>query len=222
MRVWMLVVFALALAPLSGAHAHTIDAIDNKYRIEIGWMNEPVVSEETNGIELFISPLTPCPGIEPITCAGAQSFHDGIAGLEKDLKIQMVYRTDRITLPLRADHNIDGKYYAFVDPTVAGFYQVNVLGKVSDTVVSLSMHPPKVDEREHIEFPERENQDILEAQVAIMAEIAALRNQTLEISEEFDVVQDAVRSGQGVSLTYVAIALGGIGIAVAAIAITRR
>jgi hypothetical protein len=84
------------------------------------------------------------------------------------------------------------------------------------------MHPPKVDEREHIEFPERENQDILEAQVAIMAEIAALRNQTLEISEEFDVVQDAVRPGQGVSLTYVAIALGGIGIAVAAIAITRR
>ncbi len=55
-----------------------------------------------------------------------------------------------------------------------------------------------------------------------MAEIAALRNQTLEISEELDVVQDAARSGQGVSLTYVAIALGGIGIAVAAIAITRR
>ena len=131
----------------------------------------------------------------------------------------MVYKTDRITLPLRADHSIDGKYYAFVDPTVAGFYQANVLGKISDTVVSLSMHPSKVDEREYIEFPERENQNILEAQVAIMAEIAALRNQTLEISEELDVVQDAVRSGQDAGLTYVAIALGGIGIAVAAIAI---
>ena len=42
MRVWMLVVLALALAPLSGAHAHTVDAIDDKYRIEIGWMNEPM------------------------------------------------------------------------------------------------------------------------------------------------------------------------------------
>ena len=32
-------------------YAHTIDSIDDKYRIEIGWMNEPVVTGETNGID---------------------------------------------------------------------------------------------------------------------------------------------------------------------------
>jgi len=36
------------------AFGHTIDSVE-EYRLEIGWMNEPVVSGETNGIELFMS-----------------------------------------------------------------------------------------------------------------------------------------------------------------------
>ena len=68
--------------------------------------------------------------------------------------MQLVLKEDKITLPLKADHNIPGKYYAFVDPTVSGFYQANILGSIKETTVSLSMHPPKVNEREYIEFPE--------------------------------------------------------------------
>jgi len=44
---------------INNAYAHTVDSIDNKYRIEIEWMNEPVVSGETNGIEFLFSHLTP-------------------------------------------------------------------------------------------------------------------------------------------------------------------
>lgn len=111
-------------------------------------MNEPVVSGGNNGIELFISHLEP--GLE----LKEQKFKDGISGLEKSLKMQLLYKEEKITLSLYPDHNIPGKYYAFVNPTVSRFYQANILGNIRETSVSLSMHPPKVDERSYIEFPE--------------------------------------------------------------------
>ena len=80
------------LAP--SAFGHTIDAV-GEYRLEIGWMNEPVVSGETNGIELFISPLTPCSDIEvAMDCAASQEFQNGIGGLEKEIKMQLVFKEE--------------------------------------------------------------------------------------------------------------------------------
>ena len=74
--------------------------------------------------------------------------------MRKTIKIKLIYKDENITLPLSPDHDIPGKYYAFVNPTVSGFYQANILGTIVDTPISLSMHPPKVDERSYIEFPE--------------------------------------------------------------------
>jgi len=68
--------------------------------------------------------------------------------------MKLIYKDKNITLPLSPDHNISGKYYAFVNPTVSGFYQANILGTIVDTPISLSMHPPKVAERSYIEFSE--------------------------------------------------------------------
>ena len=54
----------LIISGLSGvAYGHTVDSV-GEYRVEIGWMNEPVVSGETNAIEFYASPLLPCPEIE--------------------------------------------------------------------------------------------------------------------------------------------------------------
>ena len=138
---------------MQSAHAHTVDAV-GAYRLEIGWMNEPVVSGETNGIELYVSPLEPCPDTDiAMDCAASQEFADGIAGLEDEIKVQLAYRGETIWLPLAADHNIAGKYYAFVNPTASGYYQANIIGEIDGTGLSLSMHPPRVDERAYIEFP---------------------------------------------------------------------
>ena len=148
---------SLLLIPSFGgiAYAHTVDAV-GEYRIEIGWMNEPVVSGDTNGLELYVSPLVACPDISiPLECANSQEFQNGIEGLRKLLKIQFVYdKTQTITLPLVVDHDIPGKYYAFITPTVSGYFQANLIGKILDTPVNLSMHPPPIAERSYIEFPE--------------------------------------------------------------------
>ena len=73
------------------AFAHTVDSV-GEYRLEIGWMNEPVVSEETNGIELLVSRL------EPSLELKQQKFDDGVSGLEKSLKIELLFKEEKIIL----------------------------------------------------------------------------------------------------------------------------
>jgi hypothetical protein len=189
------------------AFGHTVDSVGD-YRLEIGWMNEPVVSGETNGIELFVSPLEPGLPLEE------QEFKNGVAGLEKFLKMQLILEEDKITLPLSADHNIPGKYYAFVNPTVAGFYQANILGNIGDTKVSLSMHPPKVDERGYIEFPESSDltlNQLIDGHTTIVGEVNDLK-ESVAILEQ---------SNSHFNLGYAGIGLGIAAIIMAGIALTR-
>ncbi len=197
------------------AHAHTIDAVGD-YRLEIGWMNEPVVSGETNGIELFISQMEHCPEIEkPIDCAASQDFKNGIIGLEKEIKLQLVFEDERIILPFVADHNVQGKYYAFVNPTVSGFYQANILGNIQGTTLSLSMHPPKVNERAYIEFPEPADltvQQIIDGHTALIDEISSLKREIQQIND----------SNQMVYVGFVGVGLGIIGIVIASYALFRN
>ncbi|PIN97355.1 MAG: hypothetical protein COU45_03235, partial [Nitrosopumilus sp. CG10_big_fil_rev_8_21_14_0_10_33_7] len=74
---------------LGTAFAHTIDSV-GEYRLEIGWMNEPVVSGETNGIEFSVNRLEP--GLE----LKEQKFKEGISGLEKSLKIELLFKEEKI------------------------------------------------------------------------------------------------------------------------------
>ena len=174
--------FLLSILIIPGfgiAFGHTIDSVDN-YRLEIGWMNEPVVSGETNGIELFVSPF------EPDLDLKNQIFQNGIPDLEKSLKMQLVFQDHKITLPLEADHNIPGKYYAFVNPTISGYYQANILGTIGESAVSLSMHPPKVDERSYIEFPESSDltlNQLIDGHTAVVGEVNSLKESVSELEK---------------------------------------
>ena len=189
MKYTFLLLSLLLIPSLGGiAYAHTVDAV-GEYRIEIGWMNEPVMSGDTNGLELYVSPLVACPDISiPLECANSQEFQNGIEGLRKLLKIQFVYdKTQTITLPLVVDHDIPGKYYAFITPTVSGYFQANLIGKILDTPVNLSMHPPPIAERSYIEFPELSDlalTEVIDDNTKLVERITSLENsiQNLENS----------------------------------------
>jgi len=213
----LFLIFSLLLIPsLTGiTYGHTIDAVE-EYRIEIGWMNEPVVSGETNGLELYISPLIPCPDISiSMECANSQEFQNGIEGLKKFIKIQFVFdKTEKITLPLSPDHNIPGKYYAFVNPTVSGYYQANIIGKILDTSINLSMHPPPVAERSYIEFPESSDltlTQIIDGHTKIIEDMNNLKNS----------VQKLEKSDNTMNIGYVGIIMGIIGTSFAIIALIK-
>lgn len=187
-------------------YAHTIDSV-GEYRVEIGWMNEPVVSGDTNAIEFYVSPLVSGLDLKD------QVFENGISGLNKTVKIQLVYKDESIMLPLSPDHNIPGKYYAFVNPTISGFYQANILGTIEDTPISLSMHPPKVEERSYIEFPEPTNltlNQIIDGHTALIADINNLKESAKNLEET-----------QANNMGYVGIGVGVIGIVIAIIALVK-
>ena len=203
-----LFLFSILIIPGFGiAFGHTIDSVDN-YRLEIGWMNEPVVSGETNGIELFVSPL------EPDLDLKNQIFQNGVPGLEKSLKMQLVFQDHKITLPLEADHNIPGKYYAFVNPTISGYYQANILGTIGESAVSLSMHPPKVDERSYIEFPESSDltlNQLIDGHTAVVGEVNSLK----------ELVSELEKSNMQLSLGFAGIIIGIIAIVISVFALLK-
>jgi len=189
------------------AFGHTLDSV-GEYRLEIGWMNEPVVSSETNGIELFVSPLKPNLDLKN------QVFENGIKGLEKSMKIQLVFEDHKIILPLEADHNIPGKYYAFVNPTKAGYYQANILGTIGDTNVSLSMHPPKVDERSYIEFPETADltlNQLIDGHTAVVGEVNDLKES----------VENLEKANMRLNVGYAGLIIGIIAIIISGIALLK-
>ena len=214
MKFNIILVLLIISSSIGIAYGHTVDAVGD-YRVEIGWMNEPVVSGETNAIEFYASPLITCPEIpESIKCAESQEFQNGIEGLKKTVKMQLIFKDETITLPLSPDHDIPGKYYAFVNPTISGFYQANMLGQIEDTPISLSMHPPKVAERAYIEFPEPSDLTVtqmIDGHTALISDMSTLK-------ESVDALEGVNSS---VNVGYVGIFIGMIGIIIAVIALVR-
>jgi len=207
MKLNFLMLFLLIIPSLAGiAYGHTVDSV-GEYRVEIGWMNEPVVSGETNAIEFYVSPLEPGLELED------QVFQNGVLDLKKTVKIKLIYKDQSITLPLSPDHNIPGKYHAFVNPTVSGFYQANILGTIEDTTISLSMHPPKVAERSYIEFPEPSDLTVtqmIDGHTALIEDVSNLKKSVHDLEKT-----------QLNNVGYAGIGVGVIGIIIAVIALVK-
>jgi hypothetical protein len=124
-----------------------------------------------------------------------------------------VYKDESITLPLSPDHNVSGKYYAFVNPTVSGFYQANILGTIKDTSISLSMHPPKVTERSYIEFPEPSDLTVtqmINGHTVLIEDVSNLKSSV-----------NNLENTQFNNIGFVGVGVGIIGIVVAVIALVK-
>ncbi|WP_109877554.1 hypothetical protein [Nitrosopumilus zosterae] len=208
MKTKLLLLFLLITPSITGiTYGHTVDSV-GEYRVEIGWMNEPVVSGETNAIEFYVSPLEP--GLE----LKDQVFKNGITDLKKSIKIKLIYKDESITLPLSPDHNIPGKYHAFINPTISGFYQANILGTIEDTPISLSMHPPKVEERAYIEFPEPSDltlTQIIDGHTTLIGDINDLKESVSSLEE----------SKQQMNVGYIGIGIGLIAIVIAILSLVK-
>ena len=206
---------ALLISPLllSSAFAHQSDSVGD-YRIEIDWKNKPIVTGESNAIIVYVSEM------DNSKEAAEQPFDPvkGIEGLRKTLKIQLVVETESITMPLQIT-DVPGKYESPITPTFSGWSQLNFIGKINEQNVNLALHPLKVEEQEVLQFPSVESTVVESGDFE--REIDDLRGDIRELQETIDELKEQP-SDDSSTISYVAIVLGVIGIAIGAASFAKK
>lgn len=173
------------LIPLT-ASAHE-DVTVGKYALEIGWVIEPVLLGDTNGV--FLSVIN-TETEEPVEGLTTLQVSVATGGQTRDLELR----------PLGED--APGQYAADFIPTVRGAYTVKLTGQIEEQDVDLEQEIEEVGLAEDYQFPvtlpslPEMNQQIadLTAQLA-EAQSRALTAQTLAI---VGIVVGVVGAGLGV------------------------
>ena len=211
----VLLIAALLISPLllSSAFAHQSDSVGD-YRIEIDWKNKPIVTGESNAIIVYVSEM------DNSKEAAEQPFDPvkGIEGLRKTLKIQLVVETESITMPLQIT-DVPGKYESPITPTFSGWSQLNFIGKINEQNVNLALHPLKVEEQEVLQFPSVESTVVESGDFE--REIDDLRGDIRELQETINELKEQP-SDDSSTISYVAIVLGVIGIAIGAASFAKK
>ena len=206
---------ALLISPLflSGVFAHQSDSVGD-YRIEIDWKNKPIVTGESNAIIVYVSEM------DKSKEAADQPFDSekGVEGLRKTLKIQLVVDTESITMPLQTT-DVPGKYESPITPTFSGWSQLNFLGTINEQNVNLAMHPLKVEEPSVLQFPVIESNTVEVGDFE--REINDLRGDIRELQEIINELKQQP-SDDSSTISYVAIVLGVIGIAIGAASFAKK
>ena len=212
-NIFLIAVLLISPLFLSGVFAHQSDSVGD-YRIEIDWKNKPIVTGESNAIIVYVSEM------DKSKEAADQSFDSekGIEGLRKTLKIQLVVDTESITLPLQTT-DVPGKYESPITPTFSGWSQLNFLGTINEQNVNLAMHPLKVEEPSVLQFP------VIESNIVEVGdferEIDDLRGDIRELQETINELKEQT-SDDSSMISYVAIALGIIGITIGAASFAKK
>ena len=205
----------LLISPLflSGAFAHQSDSVGD-YRIEIDWKNKPIVTGESNAIIVYVSLM------DKSKEAADQPFNSntGVEGLKKTLKIKLIVEEESITLPLQPT-DIPGKYESAITPTFSGWSQLNFLGTINEQNVNLALHPLKVQEQEILQFPPVESTVVESGDFE--REVNDLRGDIRELQETINELKEQP-SDDSSTISYVAIVLGVIGIAIGAASFAKK
>lgn len=138
---------ALALAALPGiASAHETRTVAGKYKFVVGFLNEPAIVDQPNGIDLTVTDA---------------STAQPIPGIEKSLKAQIIFGGETEDVTLSPRFNLPGKYTAYVIPTKTGTWKFHFTGKVnSDSIDELFTSGPgrfnDVESAQALQFPAKE------------------------------------------------------------------
>jgi len=130
---------AVAAAAVSSISAQAHDEVESGgYVFEIGWLSEPPVVGERNGLELFVAP------------------HDdpeaGVAGITT-LQFSVEYGSASRTYELAPAHEEPGHYSASFIPAVEGQYTFRLTGTVEGRAVNVEIEPEEVVGIGELAFP---------------------------------------------------------------------
>jgi hypothetical protein len=117
-RTFTVVVLIALFAPLAGAHQSVV--IEERYRVTVGFVNNPAYAGMLNHLDLIIRT--------------AESEPQFVEGLAESLSAELMTPdgTQRLRLTIRAVRNRPGYYTADFIPTVAGNYSFRVWGFIGE------------------------------------------------------------------------------------------
>ena len=194
-RVALLTSICLALTltlAISGvALAHETRAV-GKYKLVVGFLNEPALDGQPNGIDFRVT---------------VSDTQKPVEGLEKTVKAEVIYGGGlSMPITLTSRFGQPGAYAAYFIPTRPGAYIFHFTGQIEDTKIDEKFESgpgrfEDVQDTTAIEFPEKAP--------AASAMAAQLKS-----------AQDAAAGAQ--TAAYAGIGLGVIGIVVGALGLMRR
>ena len=114
------------------------------YEIEVGWISEPPIAGQLNGIEIFVS-NTSTGEAQPVEDVSALTVTISYGGQSREL-----------TLEPRGE-DTPGEYEAILLPTVPGQYTIALGGQLGDTAVEAEVEPHEVGSADAVQFPSVES-----------------------------------------------------------------
>jgi hypothetical protein len=120
-----LLVASAALSWTATAHEHrTVGS----YELVVGFLNEPAVSNELNGLSLRV---TEAPAEDTAATPEADAEGAPVEGLEATLQAEVIYGDQRMPLTLAPAWNDPGHYVAPLIPTQPGDYSFHIWGTIN-------------------------------------------------------------------------------------------
>jgi hypothetical protein len=239
--IGLLALAAVAPAFLAPAYAHSrqLYTIGGKdYLIVIGSLNEPAFVDDKTGVDLRVLNADPS---DPMNSRAAGATP--VTGLEQTLKVEIGAGGKTKEMPLEPVFNSPGQYSAPFYPTIATTYTYRVFGTINNTPVNLTFSCTPAGEsgarasnstttvsdgvvrksvaggygcfesRTDAGFPEKymQNNDVSKAITQLQSDVASVKAPAAP----------AASSSDG-GMAWAGIGLGIVGIAIGAVAMTRR
>lgn len=191
--VLALVAIAAFLVPLM-ASAHESREVGD-YQFIVGFLNEPAIVEEPNGLSLSVS-------------RGTGENAEPVEGLAGSLQAEVTFGSETRSLELNPAFGQPGAYRAEFIPTAEGAYTFHIFGSIEGMEIdeSFTSSPDtfsEVESRAAISFPET---------VPPVGEVAATAGDA----------EDTASTAQTIAIAGLAAGLIGLALGIAAIVMARR
>lgn len=158
------------MSPLSVLAHDEIESGD--YLLTIGWVDEPVIVGQPNGLYLYIVGKDAHSEGESHSEGDAHSASEGIAGAETTLNFTVAYGGVERSYELQPSPGNPGLYVARFIPTREGQYTFRLSGTVNGHDVNIEFEPEEVSPAGHLAFPEA-----AQSSAEIANQIAAAKSQ---------------------------------------------
>jgi hypothetical protein len=178
----------IGTAGLAGAHEHR-EVADGQYEMTIGFLNEPAIVEEPNGLDLRVAKVAADEHeTEGTPAAGEEDEHAGepVEGLQDTLQAEVTHAGQTMPLTLRAAFSEPGAYKADFIPTAEGTYTFHIFGTIEGIQIdeSFTSGPDTFSEvasRSTMNFPATDGGDSAASAAVEDAQDSADSAQTLAI-----------------------------------------